>query len=116
MRLCQQIKREAQIDDLNAYAMRIMRNEAQRKWAAPDQVELEDDMITALPEALTRLECSETLAAIARLPEAHQTLFAHVIAGDTSPASISKSTGLPLGTVMSRLARARAKLREDLNR
>ncbi|WP_420011596.1 sigma factor-like helix-turn-helix DNA-binding protein [Tateyamaria sp.] len=58
-----------------------------------------------------RLDCADTLAAIAALPQPQRRLLELVIAGETSPRAIALATGLPLGTVMSRLARARAKLR-----
>lgn len=114
LRLCQRLRDGSQIDDLPAYAMRTLTNGARRTWKTRPTEELEDDMATTEPEAHIRLDCADTLAAIAALPEPQRALMAYLIEGETSPASIAARTGLPLGTVMSRLARARARLRLSL--
>lgn len=109
--LCQRLRDGNDVDDLCAYAMRSLTNKARRHWKRPQSEELEDDMAVSSPVALLRLECRDTLAAVSALPEPQRKLMLHVINGETSPARIAEHTGLPLGTVMSRLARARAKLR-----
>lgn len=111
LRVCQRLRENAQIDDLPAYTMRTLSNRARRHWSVPPSELLEDDMIVVDPEAMTRLDCADALEAIAKLPERQRALMAHIIGGETSPARIAHATGLPLGTVMSRLARARARLR-----
>ncbi|WP_147105792.1 RNA polymerase sigma factor [Tateyamaria sp. syn59] len=112
--LCQRLRDGTQIDDLSAYAMRTLSNRARRNWRTQATDELEEDHALTEPDALLRLDCADTLAAIERLPKPQRQLMDLVVSGETSPRALSDATGLPLGTVMSRLARARAKLRLDL--
>ncbi|APX11669.1 RNA polymerase sigma factor [Tateyamaria omphalii] len=112
--LCQRLRDGTEIDDLPAYAMRTLSNRARRSWRIQATDELEEDHALTEPDALLRLDCADTLAAIERLPTPQRQLMDLVVAGETSPRALSGATGLPLGTVMSRLARARAKLRLDL--
>ncbi|WP_299280597.1 sigma-70 family RNA polymerase sigma factor [uncultured Tateyamaria sp.] len=112
--LCQRIADGKNIDDLNAYAMRTLTNRARRDWRRVATDELEEDHAMTEPDALIRLDCADTLAAITMLPTPQRQLLDLVIAGETSPRALSRATGLPLGTVMSRLARARARLRMTL--
>lgn len=114
LNLCQRMRDGAEIEDLPAYAMRTLSNGARRSWQRRQTEELEDDVATTAPDALLRLDCADTLSAIETLPDAQRDLMALLIEGETSPAAIAKRTGLPLGTVMSRLARARARLRLKL--
>jgi len=115
LRVCQRLRdgtdTRSEIEDLPAYAMRTLTNGARRGWARPQTEELEEDMAVTLPVAHLRLDCADALAAIERLPAPQRNLMRLVIEGETSPASIAERTGVPLGTVMSRLARARARLR-----
>lgn len=112
--LCQRLRDGHDVEDLRAYAMRSLTNKARRYWKKVETEELEDDMAVSAPVALLRLECRDTLAAVQDLPEQQRALIMEVVAGETSPARLAERTGLPLGTVMSRLARARAKLRLSL--
>lgn len=109
--LCQRLRDGRDIDDLTAYAMRTLSNRARRGWRMQKTDELEDDHALTEPDAMLRLDCADTLAAIETLPIAQRQLMDLVVAGETSPRALATATGLPLGTVMSRLARARAKLR-----
>ncbi|WP_299686958.1 sigma-70 family RNA polymerase sigma factor [uncultured Tateyamaria sp.] len=113
--LCQRLHEQARIDDLPAYAMRTLGNRAQRGWRQTPTQELEEDDALILPDAHMRLDCADTLAAVATLPTPQRQLMELVAAGETSPRALAMATGLPLGTVMSRLARARAKLRLTLD-
>jgi len=112
--LCQRLQGDRTIDDLPAYAMRTLSNRARRGWRRLDTEELEDDHALTEPDALVRLDCADTLAAISTLPPPQRQLMELVVAGETSPRALANATGLPLGTVMSRLARARARLRMTL--
>ncbi|MEO0503668.1 MAG: sigma-70 family RNA polymerase sigma factor [Pseudomonadota bacterium] len=113
--LCQRLHEDARIDDLPAYAMRTLGNRAQRGWRQTQTQELDEGDALTLPEAHLRLDCADTLAAVAALPKPQRQLMELVAAGETSPRALAAATGLPLGTVMSRLARARAKLRLSLS-
>ena len=116
MRVVKKLNDGHAIDDLPAYAMRTLHNQARMLWRrarAPE--ELGEDDASIPPVAMARLECADTLAAIEQLPEPQCALMHMVSEGETSPATLAKRTGLPLGTVMSRLARARARLRVTLD-
>jgi RNA polymerase sigma-70 factor (ECF subfamily) len=58
---------------------------------------------------------SHLQAALARLPAEQRAVFVLRAVEDLSYREIAESLGLPVGTVMSRLARAREKLREALS-
>jgi RNA polymerase sigma-70 factor (ECF subfamily) len=66
------------------------------------------------PEQESRLAVGDIAAAIARLPEDHREVILLVALEDMSYREIAEVTGVPIGTVMSRLSRARASLRVSL--
>lgn len=103
------------ITDLRAYAMMALRNGHRQtfRYRQPD-TELDDDMQITGPGVFAQLALKELERAIARLPEDQARLIRMVAAGETSPADLAQITGWPLGTVMSRLARARAQLRTEM--
>ena len=97
------------------YAMTVLHNRARRGWRARvPTVVLEEDMACTDPLAPARLAWSDLAAAIDRLPPAQARLLHLIAEGEASPAALARRTGVPPGTVMSRLARARATLRTDL--
>lgn len=67
---------------------------------------------TALPEH--RLVLRKTLEAIGRLPQEQRELLLLVCVEELSYRDAAEILDLPIGTVMSRLARARRKLAEDV--
>ncbi|SHK78722.1 RNA polymerase sigma-70 factor, ECF subfamily [Roseovarius marisflavi] len=105
----------AEIDDLRAYAMTALRNQ-HRQSLRRDQIPpgAPEVVTMSLPDALDACALSEAMRAIRRLPADQERLMRLVAAGETSPADLARLTGLAPGTVMSRLARARARLRDDL--
>lgn len=104
-----------QIDDLHAYGLVALRNAARSRWRARQAMEdIDEASLTCAPEAPRRIACAEVSAALARLPRPQARLLTLVAQGETSPKALSDITRLPLGTVMSRLARARARLRTEL--
>ena len=113
--LCQRLKDGGAIDDLPAYAMQTLSNRARRNWGRDVPEELDDTQAIVHPDAMIRLDCADTLHAVAHLPPPQRQLMDLVVAGETSPRALAQVTGLPLGTVMSRLARARARLRRTLH-
>jgi RNA polymerase sigma factor (sigma-70 family) len=105
----------AKIDDLPAYTMRTMHNQARMLWRKhPAPEELNDDDASTPPVAMDRLICADTLRAIEDLPDKQAILMKMVCEGHTSPKVLAKRTGWPVGTVMSRLSRARARLKQML--
>lgn len=105
------------IDDLRAYAFATLRHRAFRRGAVapPSDVEPEDIVAPRGSDGVTRLACAEALDALAALSEDQQVLLRMRAMDGLSYAEIAKTTGLPLGTVTSRLARGRAAMRVALD-
>jgi len=106
----------APVDDLRAYAFATLRNAAKRRPAVPTRVS--DDLIEDVPDlpdaAPAHLACSDALTALNALPADQADLLKMRALDGHSYAEIARRTGLPMGTVTSRLARGRAALREAL--
>jgi RNA polymerase sigma-70 factor (ECF subfamily) len=104
-----------QIDNLRAYAMTTLRNTYRQYLRTRlTGTELTEDMLVTDPDAFASLALQELDCAITRLPHEQARLIRLVAAGETSPADLARRMGLPSGTVMSRLARARAQLRVEM--
>lgn len=115
LRVLQKLEKGQQIDALGPYAMRTLHNQARMRWRGPPPPEeLEDDAVAVDPVAMSRLECADTLQAIDALPPDQADLMRLVCGGETSPAALADQMDVPVGTVMSRLSRARARLRDTL--
>ncbi|QBF31637.1 RNA polymerase sigma factor [Thalassococcus sp. S3] len=115
LRLWQHHLAGAQIEDPEAYAMTTLRNLARSAWRGQRSFDaLEEDTAAAPPDAPRLIAYAELSAAIDRLPPAQAKLLHLVEEGETSPARLADITGNPVGTVMSRLARARASLRAEM--
>lgn len=93
--------------DLRAYAFAALKGRF-RAGTAPEHALLRDAGRPA--EAPARLACADTLAAIDALPREQAALLRLRAIEGHSYAEIARMTGLPLGTVTSRLARGRAAL------
>lgn len=101
------------IGELRPYLLATLRNLARRpprpipaEAASPD---------TAPDRAPDRLACREVLAALAELPSEQAGLLALAAIGGGTVAELAAETGLPPGTVASRVSRARARLRARLD-
>lgn len=101
--------RGAEIDNLPAYCRRTLVNLAHSPPSPKGRAE--PDQLAAPPRAL--LELKDVLAAVKSLPPAQRHLLCLCSSGATY-AEIADATGLAPGTVMSRLSRARASLRQRL--
>lgn len=115
LKLWQLLAEAAPIDAPDRYAMVMLHNLARQRWRGARRTEtLTEDMLVTAPSAPARLACAELRAAIARLPCDQRVCMELVMAGDTSPQVLAARLGVPEGTVMSRLARARASLRRQM--
>ncbi|TMM54858.1 RNA polymerase sigma factor [Sulfitobacter sabulilitoris] len=115
IKLWQITRRGQRIEALDRYAMTVLHNLARQRWRQARQMEeLGEDDATCAPDAPVRMACADLAAAIDRLPRDQARLMHCVAAGETSPAALARATGVPPGTVMSRLSRARTALRADL--
>ena len=115
LNLWTRMRQDDEIDNLRAYAMTALRNAYRQSLRdAVPGVELADDMLVIDPDAFAQLALQELDCAINRLPREQALLIRLVATGETSPVDLARLTGWPKNTVMSRLARARAQLREDM--
>ncbi len=110
---------ESEVEHPKAYFKAILRNrfldQCRRLHREPQKVVLEENTaVTEQSEAVERLELSDTTAAIERLPVDLRGVLKLRVEADQSYDEIAKTLGLPVGTVMSRLSRARHRLREEL--
>ncbi|NNE52843.1 MAG: sigma-70 family RNA polymerase sigma factor [Sulfitobacter sp.] len=115
LRLWQQMAAGRGIDAPDRYAMILLHNLARARWRRrrPSE-EIREDLLTTKPVAPQRIACAELAAAITRLPPNQRRLMRLVQEGEVSPAALATRLNLPPGTVMSRLARARAQLRREM--
>ncbi len=100
--------------DLRAWLFSIMHNAfisgARRR--APLMVVMEHDVAAAgRPAQLVNLELRDALGALARLPEAQRAALSLIALEEFSYEEAAKVLDIPLGTLMSRLARGRETLR-----
>jgi RNA polymerase sigma-70 factor (ECF subfamily) len=104
-----------EIDGIDAYLMVTMRRLARRQRAGAPHDSVEADWADPGSSAETRLFATEVMAAVASLPGAEAEMLMAIALEGTSYADYARRTGLPLGTVMSRLARTRQRLRAALD-
>ena len=101
--------------NLRAWLFSIMHNAfiSDVRQRRPTMVDLNDETsaVAQPPPQLIRLEVRDVLAALARLPEAQRAALSLIALEDFSYADAARVQGIPLGTVMSRLARGREALR-----
>ena len=90
-------------------------NQRRRAWVRWAHVPLDNPEATALgtPGAQEdRLRWRDLVAAVARLPEEQREVVLLVSVEDLTYADTARVLGIPIGTVMSRLSRARERLRQ----
>jgi RNA polymerase sigma-70 factor (ECF subfamily) len=105
--------------NLRGWLFTIMHNafiSSVRARRAADR-ELDDDLpeLSQAPTQLDRLEVRDVLAALARLPEAQRAALVLIALEDFSYSEAARVLGVPLGTLMSRLARGREALRRAMS-
>ncbi|QFT59712.1 ECF RNA polymerase sigma factor RpoE [Sulfitobacter sp. THAF37] len=115
LKMWQLLAEDTRIDAPDRYAMIMLHNLARYRWRGARRTEeLTEDMVVTAPLGPARLACAELRAAIARLPRDQRACMEMIVAGDTSPQVLAAKLRVPQGTVMSRLARARASLRQQM--
>lgn len=101
------------IEDLDRYLFTAMRNIARRRQAAGEEL-TDAVMPQTAPVAGDRLAAADVLDALAHLPPAQATLILEHAVDGASHAELARRHGVPLGTVLSRVARGRSELRQRL--
>jgi RNA polymerase sigma factor (sigma-70 family) len=102
--------------DVRAWLFTILRNlhldELRRRRRRGTEIVLEEAEITGLPASQERgLEMRDVMAALDQLSEDQKSILLLVGVEDLSYEEAARVLDVPLGTVMSRLSRARQKLR-----
>ena len=114
LRLMQRMERTS-VEAPEHYAMIILHNLARARWRSQvEMTELEDDVASIPPLGDSRLALEALRRAIAALPADQARIMEMVLQGELSPRAIAATLHLPVGTVMSRLARARVTLRRQI--
>lgn len=114
VRLIQRMARK-NVEAPAQYAMIILHNLLRAGWRARvEMTELDEDSASTPPLGDSRLAVAELRTAIMALPPDQAQVMDFVLQGEHSPQVIADQLGLPVGTVMSRLARARARLRQQI--
>lgn len=101
--------------DLRAWLFSIMHNlrvDQLRRPSLPSEP-LDDDAcaVPTRPTQSDRLEVVDLESALAQLPDEQRAVLLLVAVEEMSYAEVAAALGIPLGTVMSRLARGRERLR-----
>lgn len=113
LRVWARLQGGAEIDDLAPYLMTVLRHAGHRRPAAT--AELTEAREPATPGAAPgRIACNDVAQSLARLPAEQAVLIDGLMRDGASYSELARREGVPVGTVMSRLARARARLRADL--
>jgi RNA polymerase sigma-70 factor (ECF subfamily) len=96
----------------------LFRTRLRRMARRPLHFAIEDTDEAALSVAAPQdrqVHYRQVLAALAQLPEEHRAVLLLVTVEDLSYAETAKILDVPIGTVMSRLSRARARLSDIMN-
>ena len=103
------------IADVTAYGMTALSNLARQRWRDRKPTsEITETTLTTPAAGPAHLACRDIREAISNLPAGQAEMMTLILIGEQSPAELARHTGLPIGTVNSRLARARASLRNDI--
>jgi RNA polymerase sigma-70 factor (ECF subfamily) len=113
------LSRETCLSDVanpRAYMATTLRNlfldQTRKRGRIPSMVSIDDHEPADMSgDAFSELACAETLAAIGRLPEEYRTVMRLRVNVGMSYSDMADRLDLPIGTVMSRISRARSKLR-----
>jgi len=101
--------------DLRAWLFSIMHNvfvnQLKARKIAPE-VEIDENMIAAPVPTATSVDVIDLQRALLSLAPEQREVVLLVALEDMSYADVSRSLGIPIGTVMSRLSRGREKLRK----
>jgi len=114
LRVWARLTRDDTVDDLEAYVTIALRHVA---WGRPRPFEDEDAHFPPVVEsdAEPRLAAADVMRALSHLPAHQKALLKGYAIEGASYAELAEQHRLPIGTVMSRVARARAQLRKEFD-
>ena len=104
--------------DLRAWLFSIMHNVFVNQLKARksgSEVEIDENAIAAPVPTATSVDILDLQAALLRLPAEQREVVLLVALEDMSYADVSRTLGIPMGTVMSRLSRGRERLRKVMH-
>lgn len=97
------------------YMMTALRHAAAlRARSAARETPMEEDFEPQVEDAALACFCTEVLGKLDHLPKSDRALLRRVAYEGVTPSELAAEMDVPVGTIMSRLARARARLREAL--
>lgn len=114
LRVWARLQNGGEIDDLRPYLMTTLRN-ASTKPPRQDQELTEQNTPSHPAEIWERFACKDVIEALAMIPGDQADLLRPLALSDASYADLAKAFDLPIGTVMSRISRARSQLRNQLD-
>ena len=95
------------------YMMTALRHAAAaRSRRLMREVPMEEDVEPQVEDAALACLCSQVLSALDHLPAPDRALLRRVAFEGVTPSELAEELDVPVGTIMSRLARARARLRD----
>jgi RNA polymerase sigma-70 factor (ECF subfamily) len=101
--------------NLRGWLLRIMHNihaNSVRNEMRHPTIGLADNAVAGMPAGqISRVELAETLAAFDRLSAEHREVLSLVVVEGLPYREVARVLGVPAGTIMSRMARAREQLR-----
>jgi RNA polymerase sigma-70 factor (ECF subfamily) len=104
--------------DMRAWLFSIMHNvridQVRRPSLATETLNEETSMLTAHGSPSTGLELRDMETALRRLPDEQREILLLVALEEMSYGDVAQTLEIPIGTVMSRLSRAREKLRANM--
>lgn len=109
------------VKDRRAYLLTMLHNvhvdDLDRRWREIDAVPIEDveSLLASAPAQFGRLLLRDLARALQMLPESRRRIVLHAALDGMSYQDIAVAMGLPVGTVMSRLSRARRALRHMMS-
>lgn len=114
LRVWARLQKGGEIDDLRPYLMTTLRN-ASTKPPKQDQELTEQNTPSHPAEIWDRFACADVINAMTNMPDNLADLLAPLAISGASYDDLAKMFDLPIGTVMSRISRARAQLRAELD-
>jgi RNA polymerase sigma-70 factor, ECF subfamily len=90
----------------------ISNRRREMRWPKEDISELENELPSAVPETVDRLEAEQVMDVLQSIDETFRAPLVLFYLQENSYEEISQILGIPLGTVMSRLSRGKQKLQQ----